>query len=39
MRISETQPSLVILSQTNAVEKVKSDAQKCQNKVKPKGMV
>ena len=37
MRISGTEPSSVIPSQTKYFEKVKSDAKKCQNKVKPKG--
>ena len=39
MRISGTEPSSVILSQTQSFIKVKSDAKKCQNKVKQKGMV
>ena len=37
MRISGTEPSSVILSQTEFFERVKNDALKCQNKVKPKG--
>ena len=36
MLISDADPSSVILSQNVVVEHVKSDAQKCQNKVKPK---
>ena len=39
MRISGTEPSSVILSQTKKFQKLKIDAQKCQNKLKPKGMV
>ena len=34
MRISGTEPSSVILGQTMYFLKVKSDAEKCQNKVK-----
>ena len=34
MRISGTEPSSVILSQTMLLKKVKSDAKKCKNKVK-----
>ena len=36
MRISGTEPSSVILSQTRYFKKLKIDAQKCQNKLKPK---
>ena len=39
MRISGTEPSLVILSQTKWFKKLKIDAQKCLNKLKPNGMV
>ena len=35
MRISGTEPSSVILSQTKLFLKLKSDTQKCQNKLKP----
>ena len=34
MRISGTEPSSVILSQTKLFKKVKSDAKKCKNNVK-----
>ena len=37
MRISGTEPSSVILSQTEFFERVKNDALKYQKKVKPKG--
>ena len=36
MRITGTEPSSVMLSQTKSFKKLKSDAKKCQNKVKPK---
>ena len=36
MRISGTEPSPVILSQTKKFQKVTSDALKCQNKIKRK---
>ena len=39
MRISGTEPSSVILSQRKLSKKLKSDTQKCLNKLKPKGMV
>ena len=39
MRISGTEPTSVILSQRKLFKKLKMYAQKCQNKVKPKGMV
>ena len=39
MRISGTEPSSVVLSQTMMMQKLKIIAQKCQNKLKPKGMV
>ena len=39
MRISGTEPSFVILSQTMKFKKLKSDSQKCLNKLKQKGMV
>ena len=40
MRISGTEPSSVILSQTKSFKKLKGDAQKsAENKLKPKGMV
>ena len=39
MRISGTEPSLVILSQTKLFKQFKAMSQKCQNKQKPKGMV
>ena len=40
MRISGTEPSSVILSQTVKFKKLKSDDQKLPiNKLKPKGMV
>ena len=42
MHILGTEPSAVILSQTNWFRKLKLKIympQKCQNKVKPKGMV
>ena len=39
MRISGTEPSSEILSQTKYFKKVKSDTQKCLNKLKLKGMV
>ena len=39
MRISGTEPSTVILSKKKCFLKLKNDAQKCQNKLKPKGMV
>ena len=38
MHIPGTEPSSVILSQTKLFQKLKIDAQKCQNKLKPKGM-
>ena len=38
MRISGTERSSVIFCQTKLFKKVKSDAKKCQNKNKPKGM-
>ena len=37
MRISGTEPSSVILSQAK-LKMLKSDAPKCQNKLKPNGM-
>ena len=37
MRISGTEPSSVILSHRKWIKKLKIYAQKCQNKVKPKG--
>ena len=36
MRISGTEPSSEILSQTKVVKKLKSDVQKCQNQAKAK---
>ena len=39
MRISGTEPSSVILSQRKYFKKLKMYAQKCQNKVKPNGMM
>ena len=39
MRISGTDPSSVILSQTKLFKRLNIDAQKYQNKLKPKGMV
>ena len=39
MRISGTESSSVILGKTKYFQKVKSDAKKDQNEVKPKGMV
>ena len=39
MRISGTELSSVIFSHTKMFEKVKSDAKKCKNKLKLKGMV
>ena len=39
MRISGNEPSSVILSQTMAIQKLKAIAQKCQNMLRPKGMV
>ena len=39
MRISDTEPSSVILSQTRQFQKLKSDAQKGRNKLMPNGMV
>ena len=39
MHISGTEASSVILSQTYYFKKLKSDAQKFLNKLKPKGMV
>ena len=39
MGISGTEPSSVILSQRKKFKKLKMYAQKCQNKVKPKGTV
>ena len=39
MRISGNEPSSAILSQTMWIQKFKMIAWKCQNKVKPKGMV
>ena len=39
MRISGTEPLSVILSQTKLFQKFESDVPKCQNKLKPKGMV
>ena len=38
-RISGTEPSSVILSERKKFQKLKMYAQKCQNKVKPKGIV
>ena len=39
MRISGTEPSSVILSQRKLFKKLDMYAQKCQNKIKPKGML
>ena len=39
MHISGNEPSSVILSQTMWSQKLKTIAQKCQNKVKPEGIV
>ena len=39
MRIFRNEPSSVILSQTKWIQKLKLIARKCQNKLKPKGMV
>ena len=39
MRISGTEPSLVILSQTKLFKNLISDAEINLNKLKPKGMV
>ena len=39
MRNSGTEPSSLILSQRKSFKKLKMYAQKCQNKVKPNGMV
>ena len=39
MRIAGTEPSSVILSQTKLVKKLKSNTQKCRNKLKPKGII
>ena len=39
MRISGTEPSSVILSQREYFKKLKMYVQKCQTKVKPKGIV
>ena len=39
MRISGIETSSVILSQTKGFQKLKMMDQKCQNKLKPKGMV
>ena len=39
MRISGTEPSSVILSQTGSLISWKVITKKCQNKLKPKGMV
>ena len=39
MRISGTEPSSVIFSQTKYFKKLKSDAKIAKNKLKPKGMV
>ena len=39
MRISGIEPSSVILSQRKYLKELQVYAQKCQNKVKPKGMV
>ena len=39
MRISGTEPSSVILSETISLKTLKSDAQKYIHKLKPKGMV
>ena len=39
MRISGTEPSSVVLSQTYCIKKLKSNDQKRQNKLNPKGMV
>ena len=40
MRISSTEPSSVILSQTCSIKKLKTNDQKVpKNKMKPKGMV
>ena len=38
MRISGPEPSSVILSQRKSFKRLQMYAQKCQNKVKPKGM-
>ena len=38
MHISGTEPSSVILSQGKLFKKLKNDAQKCQNKMKPNGI-
>ena len=38
MRMSGTEPSLVILSQTMQFKKLISDAQNYQNKLKPNGI-
>ena len=39
MRISGIEPSSVILSQRKYLQKLKNNAKKCQNKLKPKGMM
>ena len=39
MRISGMEPSSVILSQIKQFKKLKRYAKKCQNKIKPKGVV
>ena len=39
MRISGNEPSSVILRQTKRFQKLKMLTRKCQNKLKPKGMV
>ena len=39
MRISGTEPSSVILSQICSIKSCKVMTKKCQNKLKPKGMV
>ena len=39
MRISGTEPSSVILSQTGSLKSWKEMTKKCQKKLKPKGMV
>ena len=39
MRISGNEPSSVILGKTKWFQKLKMIAKKCQNKLKPKGMV
>ena len=39
MRISGTEPSSVILSQTSSLKNWKVITKQCQNKPKPKGMV